>query len=698
MAMDGPEVPRTPEDLARLEAAYRPFEPASAWSAYSCDTARWHRHAGALADAVQRCSADGWARMRERFFRAAALDSSALAELIRPVSDLTSVVLRSSLSMSDWAAVVEANRLVVECQRRALVVAADIAEAGIPIEENLIGRLQDLIVESQLTYTVSVEDGSRVEVDLPRRQYKPVSNYLRSPVDGVGLVPFAPASRVAEEMRRFCRELASDAYADLHPVVQSAFAHFSLQCVHPFADGNGRLCRTVASIPLLRHVGLPQLILADQWPAYLQALGRAHQGDLQLLVDLFLAVQVNTMGLARDLLDPSSPVREGTLVPVVESAERTLMDLVLVSCRASIGVPDREGRVHVAAPHEGGVRAVVGDAAGRRQVDAELTVESGANGWLRVTAPGSEPLELRVDDVHPVPAEIIHLRVRAWIDGVLQHGGGRLPRGRQRARALFVLGVPRSGTTVMGNYLGSHPDVLGLAEYAAFYVAHSIAPRYVMRMPGRQHEEFLAAVTGLAASNAAGAALEAGRSWYCDATPWNLEVAAALASSLPDAVFILMLRHFAGTVLSLHQFGWAGSTWQDAAYRWAGLNACITQLPAERTVVISYDALAEQPLETLGSVHDALRAIGLDPGGLDAMQFTASHAALVGRPRPTIAQSVDGTLVFSPISSVDPDRWTPEVHAQVWPVVAEMHQALAEQFPNVYISPPRPAHVPEDQW
>ena len=70
------------------------------------------------------------------------------------------------------------QQLVVECHRRALVVATDAAEAGSPVDENLIARLQDLIVESQQTYTVTVADGNKREVELPRRQYKPVSNYL----------------------------------------------------------------------------------------------------------------------------------------------------------------------------------------------------------------------------------------------------------------------------------------------------------------------------------------------------------------------------------------------------------------------------------------------------------------------------------------------------------------------------------------
>jgi hypothetical protein len=699
--MAGAEVPRTLEDVAALEAAYRPFEPASAWSGISCDTGRWQRHADALADAVERTEASAWADLRERFLRAAALDSSALGELIRPVPDLTSVVLRASLRDDGWTSVVEGNRLVVECHRRALVVAADAAATGRPIDENLIARLQDLIVESQQSYTVSTEDGSRIEVELPRHQYKPVSNYSVNPLEGLGIVAFAPAGRVADEMHRLAAEFASDAFAQLHPVIQSAYAHFSLTCIHPFADGNGRLCRTVASIPPLREVGLPQLILADQWPAYLRALARAHLGDVTSFVELFLTVQVNTMALARDLVEAGAlgEVIEG--VPATDSPERTLLDLVLFHVRAALGVPERDLRLSVSrdAPGAAGyaARVALTDAEGLRRVDVGLSVAADGNKWMHVTASTGDTLELAADDVDPVPLEIAHLRVRAWLDRVL-HQGGAAPRAAPQARGLFVVGVPRSGTTLMGNYLGSHPDVLGLAEYGGFYVAHSVAPAYVNRLPGREHEGFLAELTRLATEHVVAAARERNCSWYCDATPWNLEVGGALAAALPDALFVLMLRHFSGAILSLEQFGWVGETAEDAARLWVRLNECIPQLPADRTLVVSYDVLAEQPAETVAGIHEALASAGLDAEGFDAMQLTASHAAVVGRPRPTIAQLIDGQLVFRSIPSLDEQRWTPEIHARVWPIVKPMHRALADQFPGVYAAPPRPGHVAENEW
>jgi hypothetical protein len=711
-AMEGVRVPTTPEELAALEAAYRPFDPVAAWSEVSCDAARWQRHADALNAAVRRADPESWQGLRDRFLRAAALDSSALSELIRPVPDLTAVVLRSSLSEDEWSSVVDATQLVVECHRRALVVASDAAQAGRPVDEDLIARLQDLIVESQQTYTVTIDDGSKLEVELPRRQYKPVSNYLLRSADN--LVPFAPAAAVAREMSRLTVELAPEAFGQLHPVIQGAYAHLALTHIHPFADGNGRLARTVASIPFLRETGLPQLILADQWPAYVQALGLADDGDAQGVIDLFLSAQVNTMDLARALLETGS--RDQMMLPVAASAnspERTLLEVVLVHLRDAIGVPPPHFRIAVStvgpdATDRIAVRLAVAE--GGRLTDLEFTVEpdDSAPGWLQVMSSAGDVIEVWRDDVYPIPLEIVHLRVQSWLNGVLRgsHDPSRTVAGSPRealpelapVRGLFVLGVPRSGTTLIGNYIGSHPAVLGLAEYGGFYVANSVAPAYVNRLPGRQHEGFLAALRDLALGQASRAAREQGCAWFCDATPWNLEIAGALGELLPDAVFMLMLRHFSGALLSLRQFEWAGHSWEEAANLWVSLNACIDQLPQDRTVVIGYDAFTAHPAEAVAGIREALRTIGLDPDLFDDAQFAASHAAIVGRPRPTVATLVDGDVVFHAIPSLEPERWMPEVHSVVWPIVEAMHRSLLGRFPEVYISPPRPDHVSSEEW
>jgi Sulfotransferase family len=258
-------------------------------------------------------------------------------------------------------------------------------------------------------------------------------------------------------------------------------------------------------------------------------------------------------------------------------------------------------------------------------------------------------------------------------------------------RALFVLGAPRSGTTLIGNYLGSAPRVTNLAEYGGFYVAHSIVPSVITRLPGFEHEDYLAEVKQHALAFAEGVAAAHGSSWYCDSTPWNLEIAAELARVLPDALFVLMLRHYSGTILSLRPLPWAGDSWEGVARLWAEINSRTAALPEDRLITVGYEALVEEPERTLPLLLAAAESHGFDTAELDARMLTLSHAAVVGRPRPTIGV-IDGDMVrLQPIPSLDTERWSGDIHQRVWPLVKDMHHELLRRFPGVYRCPPAPA-------
>src|ERR1700683_2016969 len=134
------------------------------------------------------------------------------------------------------------------------------------------------------------------------------------------------------------------------------------------------------------------------------------------------------------------------------------------------------------------------------------------------------------------------------------------------ARALFVVGAPRSGTTLIGNYLASDPSVLNLGEYGGFHLAHNVAPAALGAIPGSFRDPYLRDLVTHAQWFAEGLAMAHEKDWYCDTTPWNILAADRIPADIPDALFVLMLRHYSGTVQSLRRsfesgFGWAGATW-----------------------------------------------------------------------------------------------------------------------------------------
>ena len=275
------------------------------------------------------------------------------------------------------------------------------------------------------------------------------------------------------------------------------------------------------------------------------------------------------------------------------------------------------------------------------------------------------------------------------------HPGSQLtstkPTPSCQPRALFVLGVPRSGTTLIGNYLGSSPAVLNLAEYGGFYVANSIIPTVIKSIPGFHHDAYLTEIREHARTFAERLATEHECAWYLDHTPWNLEVAACLAADPPESLFVLMLRHYSGNILSLRRFPWGGCTWEDTAKLWVTLCGFIVELPPERVIPVGYDALAEKPEQTLASLRSSLEEHGFDTGCLDDRLLAVSHAAIVGEPRPVIGVADNRQAGrIQPIRSFDAERWSGDIQARVWPIIKDMHFELLRLFPGVYRSPPAP--------
>jgi hypothetical protein len=268
--------------------------------------------------------------------------------------------------------------------------------------------------------------------------------------------------------------------------------------------------------------------------------------------------------------------------------------------------------------------------------------------------------------------------------------GGEVARPEPRPRALFVVGVPRSGTTLIGSYLGSSARALHLAEYGGFYVTHSIVPSVIGRLPGYHHDEYLAEIQEHALAFAERIAAADGKAWYLDSTPWNLEIAAVLASAVPDALFVLMLRHYSGAILSLRQLPWAGGSWEEVARLWVAMNSGISALPEDRTIAVGYEALAEEPERTLPALLAAVESHGFDTADLDARTLTLSHAAVIGRPRPTIGALEGDAVRLQPIRSLDAERWSGDIHQRVWPLVKDTHRELLRRFPGVYRCPPGP--------
>ena len=281
-------------DTRVLDSAYKPLPPFALWSQATVDLGRWNRYANILSERGK-VSRDVLDRAHRIVTRAAAIDTGAIEGLYDVDRGFTFTVATEA---AVWEAAVDAKgsnvRQFFEAQLGAYEYVLDLATQREPITEAIIRTLHLELCGPQETYSVATAIGIQ-EQPLQKGEYKTSPNHVRAR-DGA-MHSYAPVDLTPAEMHRLVDELRSDAFVNAHPVLQASYAHYGLVMIHPFADGNGRVARALASIFTYRAQSVPFLILYDHRGTYYDALTSADRGLHQVFVDFTLARILDAMRL-----------------------------------------------------------------------------------------------------------------------------------------------------------------------------------------------------------------------------------------------------------------------------------------------------------------------------------------------------------------------------------------------------------------
>lgn len=260
---------------------------------------------------------------------------------------------------------------------------------------------------------------------------------------------------------------------------------------------------------------------------------------------------------------------------------------------------------------------------------------------------------------------------------------------------VFVVGSPRSGTTVVGSFVGSHPECCDLGEYSGFhYVLYDVAGR-MRAMSSPFKDAYLERLFDATVEFAERKRNQSSARFWCDQTPLNLLVGQELGERLNDAVFVLMVRDYRGVVQSLRRANadghrWAGARIEDSADVWARCYAHAPLLPPDRTIAVSYDDLCASPEATVSSLADCLgERLGVDPALFRREVFASSHATRL--PRATIATLDGETVSFAPVPSYDATAWSDGMEARCAPIVSEAENGLPRIVDSWRTAPARPS-------
>jgi tetratricopeptide (TPR) repeat protein len=203
--------------------------------------------------------------------------------------------------------------------------------------------------------------------------------------------------------------------------------------------------------------------------------------------------------------------------------------------------------------------------------------------------------------------DILHLYTK---DGI----GAIGPGGSESTKPVFVVGMPRSGTTLTEQILASHPSVFGAGEidfWNAFTRTHESEVRKGLLDPVKRKklaDDYL----HLLEAHAAGATR------IIDKTTINSDYMGLIYSAFPNARFIYVQRDPIDACLSCYfqQFGTALNftmDLSDLAHYYQAHRRLFKHwqsvLPADRILVVPYEELVRQPDEW---VRKMLEFLGLD--------------------------------------------------------------------------------------
>lgn len=294
-----------PVDPRKADAGYRPFPSFEDWKKNTkIDESRWERYATQL-QIRKNVSPEILKQAKELVELATAVDTGAIEGLYEADRGFTFTVATQA---AIWQAVVEDQkghkvRSLIESQLKAYEYVVDLATQQVPIAEAWIRSLHEVICQNQDTYTAYTEIGIQ-ELPLTKGEYKHLPNHIIRK-DG-DIHSHAPVDLTPAEMYRLCQELRSDAFLNAHPVLQSSYAHYAFVVVHPFADGNGRVARALASVFTYRSNSVPLVILVENRQDYFSSLAAADQGKYQPFVDFIFERGLDSISLFSESLRTAS--------------------------------------------------------------------------------------------------------------------------------------------------------------------------------------------------------------------------------------------------------------------------------------------------------------------------------------------------------------------------------------------------------
>ncbi len=184
--------------------------------------------------------------------------------------------------------------------RDSLELVIDFVKQDRRLTPSFIKELHHALTRTQPHYTAVDALGQTVQRALLRGQWKQWPNHVVRP--DRSRLEYCPPEHIDSEIDNLCTWYEDLETRDVHALIKAAWLHHRFVQIHPFADGNGRVARALTLLVMQRHHYAPLVVDRFHRAAYVAALDRANDGDLDLLVQLF--ANLESAALAGELERP----------------------------------------------------------------------------------------------------------------------------------------------------------------------------------------------------------------------------------------------------------------------------------------------------------------------------------------------------------------------------------------------------------
>lgn len=261
------------------DGLYQPLAGPEGWkdTPDALDATRWRGGVEQMAGLAE--EAPAWADMvRRGMVLMAAYRSGAMAGLYDGDDTVALLLLAGMATPPTCGPAAEAH---VVANHAAIVLAAEAGAGPGIVSEGWARRLHAVACGPQQTHPVATDRGVHDHV-LGHGDYKHHPNHVRTSAGRWHA--FVPVAGVGGEMASLVGVLGGASYAALHPAARAAYVLHGFRHVSPFAAGNGRVARAIATAPLLAAGSVPLVVPGGEVAGYHDALVEADAGDAGSLV------------------------------------------------------------------------------------------------------------------------------------------------------------------------------------------------------------------------------------------------------------------------------------------------------------------------------------------------------------------------------------------------------------------------------